>query len=164
MDSFSSNTASKAKSATKSKPSNEYEHISLRERLVSLSTSMNGDTDDSSFRRLRIVAGAFCALSAALLVALIAVSIALSNSSTSGMPTPVLPAAAPKFAITREAFGQYTRVLIRNEGVCAFCFALDVHELSCLSDMCIFCSDRRVCRTAARGGRNRSPAYIAVSS
>ena len=133
MDSFSSNTASKAKSATKPKPSNEYEH----ERLVPLSTSTNGDTDDSSFRRfrrLRIVAGALCALSVALLVALIAVSIVLSNRSTSGMPTP----AAPNFTITPEAFGQYTRVLIRNEGVCAFCFAPDVHEVSCLSDMCIF--------------------------
>ena len=103
-------------------------------RLVPLSTSTNGNTDDSSFRRLRFMARAFCALSVALLVALIAVSIVLSNRSTSGMPTP----AAPNFTITPEAFGQYTRVLIRNEGVCAFCFAPDVHEVSCLSDMCIF--------------------------
>ena len=134
MESFSSNTAPKAKSATKPKPSNEDEHTSWRERLVPLSTSASGDSDNSSFRRVRFVAGAFCALSVALLVALIAVSIVLSNRSTSGMPTP----AAPNFTITPEAFGQYTRVLIRNEGVCDFCFALDVHDVSCLSDMCIF--------------------------
>ena len=132
MESFSSNTAPKAKSATKPKPSNEDEHTSWRERLVPLSTSASGDSDNSSFRRVRFVAGAFCVLSVALLAALIAVSIALGNSRTSGAPAPVPPPAAPKFAITREAFGQYTRVLIRNEGACVFGFALDVHAVSCL--------------------------------
>ena len=132
-------------SATKPKPSKEDVRISGRERLVPLSTSANGDADDSSYRSLRFMARAFFALSMAFLVALIVVSIALSNSRTSGMPTPVAPAVAPKFAIAREAFGQYTRVLIRNEGAFAFCFAFDVHVVRWLSDICIFfemCSDR----------------------
>jgi hypothetical protein len=132
-------------SATKPKPSKEDVHISGRERLVPLSTSTNGDADDSSYRSLRFMARAFFALSVALLISLIAVSIVLSNSRTSGMPTPVAPAVAPKFAITREAFGQYTRVLIKNEGAFAFCFAFDVLVLRWLSDICIFfemCSDR----------------------
>ena len=95
------------------------------------------------------MARAFCALSVALLAALIAVSVALtvSNSRTAAVPTvtPVAPAVAPKFAIAREAFGQYTRVLIRNQGAFAFCFAFDVHVVRWLSDICIFfemCSDR----------------------
>jgi hypothetical protein len=87
-------------------------------RLALLSTSANDDADNSSFRRLKFVARALCALSVAVFAALIAVIIALtvSNSRTSAMPTPVAPAVAPKFAIAREAFGNYTRVLIRNEG------------------------------------------------
>jgi hypothetical protein len=104
-------------------------------RLIPLSTSTNSDTDDLSFRRLRFVARAFCALSAALLVALIAVSIALavSSSKASAMPTPAVPAVAPKFTIAREAFGQYTRVLIRNEGAYAVALLLIAHEVSYLS-------------------------------
>ena len=84
------------------------------------------------------MARAFCALSVALLAALIAVSVALtvSNSRTAAVPTvtPVAPAVAPKFSIAREAFGQYTRVLIRNEGILhfAFCFALDVYFAFCI--------------------------------
>lgn len=62
--------------------------------------------------RLRLVAGALGVLSVALLAALIAVCVALTNKATMQPQT----AMTPQFAISRQAFGQYTRIVIRNHG------------------------------------------------
>jgi hypothetical protein len=79
-----------------------------------LRESASSDADASaSASRLIFVAGALGALSVALLIALIAVCIALVQSK--GAPPPLTPA-APKFTISSQAFGQYTRILIRNDG------------------------------------------------
>jgi hypothetical protein len=71
------------------------------------------ESASASTSRQRFVTGVLGALSVTLLAALIAVCVALVHCKN--VPPPLTP--APKFTISREAFGQYTRILIRNEGV-----------------------------------------------